>query len=104
MSQAPNNSIEPVDILLIDDRTEDLLALTHVLTGPEYRTQLARSGAEALKRLLEQDFAVILLDVFMPVMDGFELASLIKQRERSQNTPIIFRTAAGSDLSHIYRG
>ncbi len=104
MSQAPNNSVEPVDILLIDDRTEDLLALAHVLAGPEYRVQMARSGAEALKRLLEQDFAVILLDVFMPVMDGFELASLIKQRERSQQTPIIFLTAAGSDLSQIYRG
>ncbi|MEY2931697.1 MAG: hypothetical protein RL033_2446 [Pseudomonadota bacterium] len=104
MARTPNSSIEPVDILLIDDRAEDLLTLEHVLAGPEYRVQTARSGSEALRRLLEQDFAVILLDVFMPVMDGFELASLIKQRERSQHTPIIFMTAAGSDLSQIYRG
>jgi PAS domain S-box-containing protein len=97
-------SIEPVDVLLIDDRPEDLLTLSHVLAGPEYRLQTARSGPEALKRLLEQDFAVILLDVFMPVIDGFELASLIKQRERSQGTPIIFLTAAGSEMSQIYRG
>jgi two-component system, sensor histidine kinase len=104
MSPPTPRSIEPVDILLIDDRSEDLLTLSHVLAGPEYRLQTARSGPEALKRLLEQDFAVILLDVFMPVMDGFELASLIKQRERSQSTPIIFLTAAGSDLTQIYRG
>jgi PAS domain S-box-containing protein len=95
---------EPVDVLVVDDRAEDLLTLTHVLAGPEYQLQTARSGTEALKRLLSQDFAVILLDVFMPVMDGFELASMIKQRERSQSTPIIFLTAAGSDLRQIYRG
>jgi len=104
MPQQPAISLEPVDVLLIDDRAEDLLTLSHVLSGPEYRLQTARSGSEALKRLLEQDFAVILLDVYMPIMDGFELASLIKQRERSQSTPIIFLTAAGSDLSQIYRG
>lgn len=95
---------EPVDLLLVDDRTEDLLTLTHVLAGPEYRLQTARSGPEALKQLLAQDFGVILLDVFMPMMDGFELAELIKQRERSQDTPIIFLTAAGADLPQIYRG
>ncbi len=95
---------EPVDLLLVDDRTEDLLTLTHVLAGPEYKLQTASSGAEALKRLLGQDFGVILLDVFMPTMDGFELAELIKQRERNQDTPIIFLTAAGSDLPQIYRG
>ena len=95
---------DPVDLLLVDDRTEDLLTLSHVLAGPEYRVQTASSGPEALKRLLEQDFGVILLDVFMPTMDGFELAALIKQRERSQHTPIIFLTAAGSDMPQIYRG
>jgi len=97
-------SIEPVDLLLVDDRTEDLLTLAHVLAGPEYRLQMARTGPEALKRLLEQDFAVILLDVVMPIMDGFELASLIKQRERSQGTPIIFLTADDANLIQIYRG
>ncbi len=95
---------EPVDLLLVDDRAEDLLTLTHVLAGPEYRLHMARSGLEALERLLEQDFGVILLDVFMPIMDGFELAELIKQRERSQDTPIIFLTAAGSDMPQLYRG
>jgi len=97
-------SEEPVDLLLVDDRTEDLLTLTHVLAGPEYSVSTASSGSEALKRLMVQDFGVILLDVFMPTMDGFELAELIKQRERSQHTPIIFLTAAGSDMPQIYRG
>jgi PAS domain S-box-containing protein len=96
--------LEPVDLLLVDDRAEDLLTLTQVLACPEYRLQTARSGPEGLRRLLEQDFGVILLDVYMPTMDGFELAQLIKQRERHQHTPIIFLTAAGSDLSQIYRG
>jgi PAS domain S-box-containing protein len=95
---------EPVELLLVDDRSEDLLTMTHVLAGQEYRLQTARSGQEALKRLLVQDFGVILLDVFMPGMDGFELAQLIKQRERNQHTPIIFLTAAGPDLTQIYRG
>ena len=93
----------PVDVLLVDDRHEDLLTLTHVLMSHEYRLETARSGPEALRRLLVKDFGVILLDVFMPTMDGFELAQLIKQRERCQYTPIIFLTAAGSDMTHIYR-
>ncbi len=94
----------PVDVLLVDDRNEDLLTLSHVLDSPEYRLETARSGPEALRRLLTQDFGVILLDVFMPGMDGFELAQLIKQRERCQHTPIIFLTGAGSDVTQIYRG
>ncbi len=94
---------DPVDLLLVDDRPEDLLTLTHVLAGPEYRLTTATSGPEALKRLLEQDFGVILLDVFMPTMDGFELAELIKQRERSQHTPIIFLTAINKTDAHVAR-
>lgn len=95
---------EPVDVLLVDDRSEDLLALSSVLARPEYHLVTARSGSEALKRLLERDFAVVLLDVMMPAMDGFELASLIKQRERTRLTPLIFLTAASSDVGKIYRG
>jgi PAS domain S-box-containing protein len=95
---------EPVDVLLVDDRSEDLLALSSVLARPEYHLVTARSGSEALKRLLERDFAVVLLDVMMPTMDGFELASLIKQRERTRLTPLIFLTAASSDIGKIYRG
>jgi len=95
---------EKVDILLVDDRAEDLMVMTTILEGPLYNIVTARSASEALKRLLEQDFAVILVDVLMPVMDGFELAAMIKRRERSCDTPLIFLTAAGSDVTKIYQG
>jgi PAS domain S-box-containing protein len=93
-----------IDVLVVDDRHENLVAIESVLTSPDYCLVLASSGDEALKHLLERDFAAILLDVVMPGMDGFELASLIKQRERSRYTPIIFLTAASVDLDLIYRG
>jgi PAS domain S-box-containing protein len=96
-------SSEPVSVLLVDDRPEDLLALSNMLSNPGYRLVTARSGAEALRRVLEMDFAVILLDVMMPAMDGFEVASMIKSRDRSRHTPILFLTAAHQDVSAIYR-
>ncbi|MBW4515840.1 MAG: response regulator [Timaviella obliquedivisa GSE-PSE-MK23-08B] len=81
------------NILLVDDRVENLIALEAILSRLGQNLVTARSGEEALRCLLNQDFAVILLDVQMPGMDGFETASLIRQRERSQQTPIIFVTA-----------
>jgi PAS domain S-box-containing protein len=94
---------EPVNILLVDDRPENLTALVSTLDQPDYRLITATSGQEALKLVLKTSFAVILLDVLMPVMDGFEVASLIKSRERSRHIPIIFLTAAGADLSRIHQ-
>jgi len=91
------------EILLVDDRYQDLLAIEELLTGQGYTTSTATTGAEALRQVLSHDFAVILCDVMMPDMDGFELASIIKQRERSRHTPIIFMTAAGAEMSFIYR-
>jgi PAS domain S-box-containing protein len=94
---------EPVDILLVDDRPADLRVLEELLADPLHRLVTAQTGKDALKRVLHHDFAVILLDMLMPDMDGFEVASIIKQRERSRHTPIVFLTAAGTDLSFIYR-
>jgi PAS domain S-box-containing protein len=91
-------------LLLVDDRRENLIALAAVLEplGPEL--VLASSGTEALKHLLNDDFAVILLDVQMPIMDGFETAAMIKQRERSRHIPIIFVTAINKDERFAFRG
>ncbi|MDV2995828.1 MAG: Sensor histidine kinase TodS [Chroococcidiopsis sp. SAG 2025] len=82
-----------INVLLVDDYPENLVALEATLNSLGQNLVKAYSGKQALKCLLEQDFAVILLDVQMPEMDGFETASLIRQRERSRHTPIIFLTA-----------
>ncbi len=92
------------DILLVDDRRENLTALVAVLGGMGENLVSAGSGPEALKRVLDTDFAVILLDVQMPGMDGFETASLIRRRERSRHTPIIFLTAMVKSEPEIFRG
>ena len=84
---------EPVDILLVDDQQAGLLSLEATLEGLGQRLHRAQSGREALRLLLERDFALILLDVLMPDIDGFETARLIRERERSSRTPIIFLTA-----------
>src|SRR5690349_18802338 len=83
----------PANILLVDDRPENLLALEAILGGLGLDIVRAGSGAEALTRLQDRDFAVILLDVRMPGMDGFETARLIRDRDGPRHTPIIFITA-----------
>jgi len=95
---------EPVNILLVDDRPENLLALEAVLEDLGQNLVRATSGKEALKCVLRQEFAVILLDVQMPEMDGFETAELIRQRGRSGTTPIIFLTAYDRAHAPIARG
>lgn len=93
-----------INILLVDDRVENLLSLTAVLDSPEYNLVTANSGEEALRCVLNSDFALILMDVQMPVLDGFETAALIRQRERSKNIPIIFVTAISKDEPFICKG
>lgn len=92
-----------VNILLVDDRPEQRLALTAVLGDLGGNVVQAASGREALRALLAHEFAVILLDINMPGMDGFETATLIRQRPSSEHTPIIFITAH-SDDAHAMRG
>ena len=93
-----------VKILLVDDQPENLLSAEAVLESLGQEIVRANSGREALRHLLTDDFAVILLDVMMPEMDGFETAALIRQRERSRTTPIIFLTALGRSEEHVFRG
>lgn len=92
------------NVLLVDDHPENLLALEAILEKLDQRLVKAHSGEEALRCLLHQDFAVILLDVQMPGLDGFETASLIRNRQRSQYTPIIFLTAFSTSESLMFKG
>lgn len=95
---------EPPRILLVDDRDENLTALEAIIAGSGATPVRAVSGRQALQRLLEEDFALILMDVRMPEMDGFETAQLVHRRKRSRATPIVFLTAHGDDPSSVLRG
>src|SRR5258708_5256646 len=94
----------PANILLVDDRPENLLVLKSLLDDLGQNLVTAASGAEALRCLLAMDFALIVLDVQMPAMDGFETARLIRERPRSGSTPIIFVTAYGPTEEKLFRG
>ena len=99
MSEAPR-----AKLLLVDDRPENLLALEAILEPLDTDLVKAASGEEALRRLLSEEFAAILLDVQMPGLDGFQTAELIKQRERTRHVPILFLTAISKDAEHVFRG
>ncbi|MDM8537018.1 response regulator [Desulfobacterales bacterium HSG17] len=99
-----NASITKVNILLVDDKEKNLDAFEQVLDDPDYSLIKAQSGSEALKHLMEKNFALVLLDVRMPGIDGFEVAKLIRQREKTKNVPIIFVTADYSSMENISRG
>lgn len=91
-------------ILLVDDMEDNLVALEAVLASLDEPLVRARSGEEALRELLRQPFAVVLLDVRMPGMDGFETAANIKRIERTKDTPIIFLTGGEPDSGYAFRG
>jgi PAS domain S-box-containing protein len=95
---------DKVNILLVDDRADKLLALQAVLRELNQNVVVARSGKEALRHLLQTEFAVILLDVSMPGMDGFETASLIRTRPATEHTPIIFVTSLNQSENQVSRG
>ena len=91
-------------MLAVDDRRENLLALQAILEGLPIEMVPVTSGEDALKRLLVEDYAVILLDAHMPGMDGFETAGHVKQRERTRHIPILFLTAVDYDPHLAFRG
>jgi len=95
---------ERAKILLVDDRPENLLALEAILSALDQELVRANSGEEALRALLRDEFALILLDARMPGMDGFETAARIKGRNRTKNVPIIFLTAVDTDKNNTFRG
>lgn len=95
---------ENVKILLVDDSAQNLLTLRAILNDCGYHLVQASSGPQALKRLLEDEFAVVLLDVVMPIMDGFETAKLIRSRPKTRHLPIIFISAMNTDEASVYSG
>ncbi|MDP4291447.1 MAG: response regulator, partial [Bacteroidota bacterium] len=92
------------NILLVDDRPENLITLGGILDSPELNIFKANSGNEALSLMFENEFALVLLDVQMPVMDGFETAEIMRSTERTKNVPIIFVTAISTERKHIFKG
>src|SRR2546423_9369755 len=103
MASPPMARADRVNILVVDDRPAKLIAMEVLLADLGENVVCVGSGADALRQLLEREFAVILLDVNMPDMDGFETAALIRQRPKRQHIPIIFMTA-GSDDTHALQG
>jgi signal transduction histidine kinase len=101
---APMSGFSQASILIVDDDHGSLLGLQEVLSTLGARIVTAASGEEALRRVLDDDFAAILMDVRMPGIDGFTTASMIRERKRSRYTPIIFLTAASEDLSSMFKG
>lgn len=99
-----NSNLPKANILIVDDKPHNLLALETLLAGLNQNVISVTSGKEALKQVLKHDFAMILLDVMMPEMDGFETAELIRQREKSQLIPIIFVTAIARDQQYAFKG
>src|SRR5262245_50524289 len=95
---------DKVSILLVDDHIENLVALEAVLTPLDQNFVRAESGLDALRLLLNQEFALIILDVDMPIINGFETAALIRQRGKSRHTPIIFLTEVNKAEQHVFKG
>ena len=98
------NEIERTNVLIVDDRPENLLALESLLENPSLNILKANSGNEALGLVLRHDFALVLLDVQMPEMDGFETAELMRSSLKTKHIPIIFVTAISKEQQHIFKG
>jgi len=95
---------EKLNILLVDDKPENLVSLEALLENPDHNIIKTTSGNEALRLMLEYDFALVLLDVQMPEMDGFEIAELMRGSEKTKCIPIIFVTAISKEQKHVFKG
>src|SRR5262249_42351821 len=99
-AEAPRGD-DRVNVLLVDDEPKNLTVLESILDDPTYRLVRAETGDQALLALVAHEFAVIVLDIHMPGMSGFELAQMIKQRRKTASVPIIFLTAHYHEDRHI---
>src|SRR4051812_585401 len=101
---APRAQAAPVNILLVDDEPKNLTVLETILADAAYRLVRANSADEALLALMTEEFGLIILDIYMPEMSGFELAQMIKQRKKTASIPIIFLTAYYGEEQHVLEG
>jgi len=99
----PDHTVE-ANLLIVDDLPENLLALGALLQMPGIRVHQAESAEQALELLLRHEFALAILDVQMPGMDGFQLAELMRGTERTKQIPIVFVSAAGRELNYAFKG
>lgn len=103
--QAPKtHATSKVDVLIVDDRKENLFALESLLTGDDLLITSVASGQEALRYVLVKEFALVIMDVQMPGMDGYETAELMRSNSRTKHIPIIFVSAVNKDENHLFRG
>ena len=102
--RAVGRELVTAKILVVDDDRRNLMAVEEMLRSPGTEIVLAESGEAALRKVLKEDFAVILLDIQMPDLDGYEVASMVRSRPRSARVPILFLTAFNKDDMHIFRG
>ena len=100
----PDAASVPVSILIVDDEPKNLAALEAILDDPGYRLIRATSGEEALLSMMAEEFALLILDVRMPGMSGFEVAQMVKERRKTARIPIIFLTAYYNEDQHILEG
>jgi signal transduction histidine kinase len=101
---SPSPKAAPINILIVDDEPKNLTVLESVLNDPAYRIVRAESADEALLALIDRDFALLILDIQMPGMTGFELAQMIKTRKKTAHVPIIFLTAYYNEDAHVLEG
>ena len=101
---ASGDAYSRAKILIVDDDEANLIALRSLLSDKGYPVVCAKSGEEGLRHVLHEEFAVILLDVRMPGMNGYETAELIRSRARTRHVPIIFLSGVDKDASHLFRG
>ncbi len=99
----PDVALPPAKVLIVDDDERNAFAAVEALEGLNIETVVARSGADALRALLREEFAVILLDLHMPGMDGYETAQLIRTHRKTAHTPIVFLTAIFRDEAHVFQ-
>src|SRR5262249_1593507 len=96
--------VAPINILIVDDEPKNLTVLETILQDPGYRLIRAESGEQALLALVDEEFALLILDIRLPGMTGFELAQMIKQRKKTADVPIIFLTAYYNEDQHVLEG